>query len=341
MASNKESRPSSAARTKGLILVFFSSFVYGVAPVASQLGYAAGLNSYSLVFGRYSIGIIIYFIMVLVRKDSFKITLKQFLYICLVTIFGYSCILLTFVSYNYLSAGMASLTGMTYIVFAVLFEIILRISKASWYKWITLIASFIGFMLIFLNPDEAAGISTIGLTIGLIAAILAAVQMLLFNHKALKDLSIPQIFFYEMILPIVLTPFVAKFMNVPAFPIGFEQWFYAAIVAILNLALGLLCFYSAIRLIGVGDASLVGVTEPIFAFVAGAVVFGDPITLRMLAGGTIILGAIFFLTLCQNREAKKAAELVTKELELVKAQAQDEIDRIVSAQEKAEHEGTE
>ncbi|MBQ9972123.1 MAG: DMT family transporter [Firmicutes bacterium] len=328
-----ENSTSRSARTKGLILVLLSSLVYGLNPVASQLGYAAGLNSYSLVFGRYTVGIVIYFFLVLIKKDSFKITFKQFVYICLVTLFGYTCILLTFVSYQHLSAGMASLIGMTYIVFAVLFEIILRIAKGVWYKWVTLVLAFGGVMLITLSPGDSSGITTIGVVIGLIAAVLAAIQMILFNNKALKDLSIPQIFFYEMILPVLLTPFVAKVMGYYPFPVGFEQWGYAALVSVLNLGLGLMLFYSAIRLIGVGDASLVGVLEPVFAFVAGAIIFGDPITLKMFVGGGIILGAIFFMTLCQNRDDKKAAAAMADELEVFKAAAQAEVDRIIAEQE--------
>ena len=330
MDQNKISR---SARTKGLILVLLSSFVYGINPVASQLGYASGLNSYSLVFGRYTVGIIIYFFMVIFKKDSFKITFKQFIYICLVTAFGYTCILLTFVSYQHLSAGMASLVGMTYIVFAVLFEIILRIAKGIWYKWVTLALSFGGVMLIFLTPGDSAGITTKGLVIGLIAAVLAAIQMILFNHKELKSLSIPQIFFYEMILPVLLTPIVAKFMGYYPFPVGLEQWGYAALVSVLNLGLGLMLFYSAIRLIGVGDASLVGVLEPVFAFIAGAIIFHDPVTSKMLIGGGIILGAIFFMTYMQNLDEKKAAAAMAEELEVFKAEAQAEVDRIVAEQE--------
>lgn len=330
MNNAKETKKDLGAQTKGLLLVICSSFVYGITPIASKLGYAAGLNSYSLVFGRYLIGIVMYFFIIVFTKDTFRITLKQFFYITFVTVLGYTCILLQFVSYNYLSSGIASLTAMTYVVFAVLFEMIFRIAKGVWYKWVTLVLSFAGIVLIFLSPGEGGGISTIGLVIGLIGAVFGGMQIIVFGNKILKNLSIPTIFFYEMMLPILCTPIIAKIIGVQPFPSSAEQWMYSCIVSVLNLGIGLLCFYSAIRLIGGGNASLIGVSEPVFAFIAGSIVFKDPISLRMLIGGLTVLGSILFLTVCQNREAKKVASELEAGLEKFKEEASKEAEAIVN-----------
>lgn len=302
-SNETRTKPVLSSEVLGFIYVTITTIAYGVTPVISQLAYTSGLNSYSLVFGRYLFGMLFYMILILVTRESFKITLRQFAYIMYVAFWGMLAILTAFIGYNYLSGGIASMIGMLYIAFVIIFEILLKRAKAEAYKMIALAAAAIGILMVLWSPadSEGGGISIIGFLLLLASAVAAGVQIIVFDSKIISDVPVPTIFFYEMILPLTTIPIIASFLSLPPFPAGTAQWFYSAAVASVNLFIGILLFYKAVRLIGPGNASIIGVFEPVFATIAGVVVMGDTFTMRTIIGGIIVIGSIFTLKFIEAR----------------------------------------
>lgn len=282
-SNETRTKPVLSSEVLGFIYVTITTIAYGVTPVISQLAYTSGLNSYSLVFGRYFFGMIFYLILILVTHESLKITLRQFAYIMYVAFWGMLAILTAFIGYNYLSGGIASMIGMLYIAFVIIFEILFKRAKAEAYKITALTAAAVGILMVLWSPaDSEDGISIIGFLLLLASAVAGGVQIIAFDAKIISDVPVPTVFFYEMILPLTTIPIIASFLGLPPFPAGTAQWFYSAAVAFVNLFIGILLFYKAVRLIGSGNASIIGVFEPVFATIAGVVIMGDTFTMRTI-----------------------------------------------------------
>ncbi|MBR2619725.1 MAG: DMT family transporter, partial [Firmicutes bacterium] len=148
-------------RMKGYIFVIIATSLYGIMPAVASLGYMRGLNSYSLLFGRVAFSVPIYIMMAIYKKESFRITGKQLVWILCMSVFGTANGVLAYMSYTYLPSGIASLMAMMYIVFTMLLEFLLGIEKVKAYKIMILIMSFIGIFIILWTPAGERGISIV------------------------------------------------------------------------------------------------------------------------------------------------------------------------------------
>lgn len=290
----------------GFICVIVSTTMYALMPSISKLGYEEGLNSYSILFGRCLVGLVIYLALILIKKESMRVSSKQFCYIMLISLFGTLNGVCAFVSYNYLPSGLASLMAMMYIIFIIIIEIVLRISKPAKYKLVILATSFAGILLILWNPSEDANVSAFGIFLGLAGALLYSVQVLLFNGRIVKEIPLEVIFFYETSPTLLIMPLIAVCLGLPPIPVGLTQWGYSAALAFFNSLIAMLAFYTAVRLIGAGNAALIGTAEPFISCIAGAVLMGDVLSARSIIGGLIIMASIFVLNYIDRKKASSA-----------------------------------
>jgi len=293
---NKKSK-----QTIGLLCVLTSTTMYALMPVISKLGYAAGLNQYSLLVGRFMAAVAMYILIILAKRESAKVTPGQFGQLMLMSAISLSSVIFYFTSVNYLPAGMASLFNTTYVIFVVLIEMILRITKAEKYKFIVLGMAFIGIVIILWTPEGAVGISTKGMTLGLIGAFCYAVHIFVFNGKNLRELPLEVVFLYVITPALIVYPIMGKLAGLPILPVGLEQWGYAILLSVLTSYVAMVAFYTAVRLIGAGNSALIGTLEPFFACIFGAIFMNEVLTGRSAAGGLCIIGAIFILNFIENK----------------------------------------
>lgn len=289
----------------GFACVLVSTTMYGLMPSISQLGYEAGLNSYSILFGRAVIGLLLYLGMIFIKKESLSVTSEQKHYIMLGAACGIVNGILAYMSYYYLPAGIASLMAMMYIIFIVMLEILLRISELSVHKLIILGAAFLGILIIMWEPEDGGSLSVTGILLGLGGALAYSFQVLLFNVKPMQSLSMEVIFFYETLPVLIVMPIMAVWSGLEPVPLNAVQWGYSAALAVCNSLIAMLTFYKAVRLIGAGNASLVGTAEPFVSTLAGTLLLGDILTGRSIVGGCIIMASIFVLNYMENRKLQR------------------------------------
>ena len=301
---NFDIKGSDAARRKaGFLCVSISTVMFGLVPSISQLSYKAGLNQFSLLVGRHIISIFLYAMVILIKKESFKVDLKNFKWVMVISFMGISSMLLAYTSYHYLTAGIASLLAAMYIVFVVILEVALRWAKPSIHKFLILLASFSGVVLILWGPGGSEGTSPFGIALGILGAGMYSIEILIMNKKALKDIPLEVIFFYLSIVVVLILPIAARILGYASFPSTLPQWGYASLLALLNSLIAMITFFWAVRLIGAGNASLVGTAEPLVSCVAGVVLMGDVLTCRSVIGGAIIMASVFMLNYIESKKA--------------------------------------
>ena len=81
-------------------------------------------------------------------------------------------------------------------------------------------------------------------------------------------------------------------------------WGAAIGTGVFSTALALLLFLRGLATLGPVRTSIVSTVEPVFAALLAAVMVGQPITLPMVVGGTLIMGAVVVLSLGDARQGR-------------------------------------
>ena len=122
---------------KGYLFSILSAVVFGSLPAIAKLIYAEGLNPLSLVFFRNALAVPVLFGILRWKKISLRLTRRQAVQLCPI---GLLCGLITpgllFLSYVYISSGMATTIHFSYPVFVLLgcalfFRDRIKIGRAS------------------------------------------------------------------------------------------------------------------------------------------------------------------------------------------------------------------
>jgi drug/metabolite transporter (DMT)-like permease len=70
------------------------------------------------------------------------------------------------------------------------------------------------------------------------------------------------------------------------------MWLNIAGIAILPTVLSFICTTAAVLLIGSTPTAILGALEPLTAVILGVAVLGEPMTLRMALGMSLIIAAV-------------------------------------------------
>lgn len=143
-------------------------------------------------------------------------------------------------------------------------------------------------------PEEAssAGIG-LGLAAGLcVACVVLAARHLMVSH-ALPPVLLSGLMFTSPLL--VLVPVAAARgidLGLPG-----AAWAAAAGAIVVSAVVPIALFYTGVKLVGAGTASLLGIGEPFAGVLLGYAVLGESLSAFQLLGGALIIGAVALLSL--------------------------------------------
>ena len=95
--------------SKGKMYLIMSAVLYGIIPFFTTVAYTGGANGITLTFLRSVISLPLLLVVILTDKRNLKINRKQFEKIVVLSVFGGVMPLVTlYLSYNYISTGLAT-----------------------------------------------------------------------------------------------------------------------------------------------------------------------------------------------------------------------------------------
>lgn len=145
--------------------------------------------------------------------------------------------------------------------------------------------------------------ATVGLAWGVLSGALYAV-IALSNRVLGAQASASQASWWQCLgIVIVLAPFaLGESLTLPA-----AQWGWLACLGIFCTALAYTLFIHALRAVSASQAAIVIALEPVYAIAFAWLLFGTVPTLKMLAGGICIIGAVAWSGLRRHRDAHRPA----------------------------------
>ena len=280
-------------KAKGYIIGSIAAATYGLNPLFALPLYGAGLDPDSVLFFRYLFSLPILALMIKLRGRNFKLQRKEILPVALMGFLFAISSLTLFQSYNHMAAGIASTLLFVYPIMVALIMAVCFKEKLSWITALCIVLALSGIALLYRGEDGDT-LSLVGVALVMASSLSYAIYIVSVNRPMLKNIATLKLMFYGlafgMLIFLVRLDFGQTLKLVPS-----DQWYlWGALIAlaIFPTVISLGCTTLAIQYIGSTPAAILGALEPLTAVVVGVLVFGEPLTPRLLCGIVLIVAAV-------------------------------------------------
>ncbi|MCQ2608014.1 MAG: DMT family transporter [Bacteroidales bacterium] len=286
---------------KGCFFGIASAICYGTNPLGALFLYDYGYNVNSVLFYRYFLAVIILGGILLLKRESFKLTAKELgITAILGSLFAISSITF-YTSFKHMDAGIACSMLFFYPILVALIMAIFFKEKINAITIVSIILGLIGVFLLYLGDGEIV-VSSFGGILIFISSLAYALYIVVVNKSELK-LSSYKLTFYVLIfcsIIIVLFSFTTPDNHIQLLTTA-KAWGFATMLAILPTVCSLVFMAIAVKNIGSTPTAIMGALEPITAVTIGIIVFDEVITIRILFGIVLILTAVTMIVIGKRK----------------------------------------
>ena len=279
-----------------------TGITYGLNPLFAKPLMEAGASTEAILFFRYGIAVLLLGAYLVLKKESFRINLRQAgVLLGLGLLFSSSSAFL-FEAYKYIASGLATTLVFLFPVMVAIIMVFLKVVP-SWPVWLSIAATFAGVM-IMTGGSGSEPVNPTGVWFSIAAAFFYALFIVIINRsKAIASIPNSLLTFYALLAGTVffLTRCALKGEELMAGLDGFMPWVNLIGLAVLPTIVSTAGLAVATRNIGATKASVLGVFEPITAILVGTVVFGEVLTPNIIAGILISVVAVTFMIMLTKR----------------------------------------
>lgn len=275
---------------------------YGLNPLFAMPLLMAGAAVQSVLFFRYSFAVVLLGCYMLIRRDSFKVNLRQICVLLALGLLYTSSSLFLFESYHFIASGLATTLVFLYPVLVAMIMVFMG-KIPSWPVWLSIAATFAG-VVIMTGGDDNGAINPIGIWLSIGSAFVYALFIVIINRsKVIAEISNTLLTFYTLLVGAFVFLGIAAFSDVPltAHLGSAPALLNLTGLAVLPTIVSTSTLAIATRNIGATKASVLGVFEPITAILVGAIAFGEPLTANIVIGIGISVIAVTFMIYATKR----------------------------------------
>ena len=285
-------------RVIGLLAGFVAGVSYGTNPLFAKPLLESGVPVLVMLFFRYGISFLLLAGWMLVKKEPFRVKGRELVSLAILGLLFACSSLFLFFSYEFIPSGLATTLVYLYPVFVALIMVFLRFYP-SWQTWISIIATFGGILLLS-SPSAGASIKLPGIFLAVASALSYAFYLVIVNRsKRIRDVSEHTLTLYALLTGTLLFALMRTMqggnllegVNAPA------DWGHLLGLAVVPTMLSMLTLALSSRYIGPTKTSILGVFEPLTAILIGTILFGESLTLKMVAGILVCVAAVVFMIL--------------------------------------------
>ncbi len=290
---------------QGDLDIILASTAFGVMPVLAKLAYGRGATTYTVLFLRFLFAAFILLYIILNKKISLKLNIKQILMVIMLGLFGYSATALClFISYNYVSVGVATNLLYTYPAIVTLMSRFFYKEKLYGRKIVSLLLSLIGVFILIEIKNQSINIT--GVSFAFASAIFYSLYVLgISTDKAKKINSYVMIFYLSVTSSIIMF-----LLGVSTSTLDLRIDFYALIciilLAFISTVVALMSFLKGVRIIGPSRAAILSTLEPIVSIILGFLILKEKLSLNMIIGSALVIASV--LLLVKDNTLKEPAE---------------------------------
>ena len=277
-------------RLTGILLIAISAAGFGTLAIFGRFLYAAGMDTFTMLFLRFSISAVVMAILLMVRQESLPRgrILGQLIGMGALGYVGQSFSYLSAI--RYASAGLVALLLYLYPMFVFILSVIVLREKVTWIKITALIIALIGTAF---TVDPKGG-QLIGALLAIAAAAIYSVYIIV-GTNVMKHVSAVQsstvIFASAGLVYGILTA-----VNGAHFPMVNSGWYNMIGIVLVATVIPVVTFLAGLEMIGPTNAAMLSTLEPVVTVLLAAWLFQERLTTVALLGGGLILLAVILLT---------------------------------------------
>ena len=275
----------------GTICGILAAVFYGTNPLGALKLYEQGMNTNSVLFSRFTMAWIIISIILIIRKESLKVTKRELSTLTALGLLFTASSMTLYFSFKYIAAGVASTLLFTYpIMTAVIMGLFFK-EKAGIKTIVAIILSLVGVLLLYWS-DAGGALNTLGVILVLVSALTYAIYIIVVNRCPLEMSSFKINFYVVLYCAIGMAVFAWLTGQPLRLPHNAVSWFYAAWLAVVPATLSLVLMVYASKYVGATPTAILGALEPLTAVLIGIFVFDEPFGVRLAIGIVLILSAV-------------------------------------------------
>jgi len=282
-------------KTKGILYIILSACAFGIMPILAKLSYIGGANTYTTLFLRFFFAAIMLLYYLKSKGISMKVTRKQLFLVIIIGVFGFTLTTSSlFMSYNYISIGMASMIFYTYPSIVTLLAFMFNKEKIYKRKIISLVISLIGIYILIDTGSVSFNLK--GIILAGTATLLYSLYVLGASHKEFRNINSYVLTFYISCASAVFMFITANVTGNFNIHISFYALVSILLLAFISTVVALMAFLEGVRIIGPSKASIFSTIEPIVGLILGTLILKEPISVRIVIGSVFILLSVIILT---------------------------------------------
>ena len=279
-----------------------TGITYGLNPLFAKPLMNNGASTEAILFFRYGIAVVLLGAFLLLKKESFRINLRQAGVLLGLGLLYTASSAFLFEAYKYIASGLATTLVFLFPVMVAIIMVFLKVVP-SWPVWLSIAATFAGVMIMTGGTGTEA-INPTGIWFSIASAFVYALFIVIINRsKAISSIPNSLLTFYALSVGTVffLTRCGLSGAELLTGLDGGMAWANLRGLAILPTIVSTASLAVATRNIGATKASVLGVFEPITAILVGTLVFGEELTPNIIAGILISIVAVSFMIMLTKR----------------------------------------
>ena len=279
-----------------------TGITYGLNPLFAKPLMNAGASTEAILLFRYGIAVILLGAYLLLKKENFRITLKQAGVLLSLGLLYTASSTFLFEAYKYIASGLATTLVFLFPAMVAIIMVFLKVVP-SWPVWLSIAATFAGVM-IMTGGAGAEKVNPLGVWFSIASAFVYALFIVIINRsKVISSTPNSLLTFYALLTGTFF--FIGRCLfsgaDLMAGIDGGMAWCNLIGLAVLPTIVSTASLAVATRNIGATKASVLGVFEPITAILVGTLVFGEALTPNIIAGILISIVAVTFMIMLTKR----------------------------------------
>ncbi len=285
----------------GTLAGIAAAICYGTNPLGALKLYAAGMQTNSVLFYRFGLAWVIITIVMLLRKESFRVTRQEFRVLTGLGLLFIVSSLTLYLSFLYMAAGVASTILFTYPVMTAVIMALFFHERITFSTVLSLLLSGAGVVMLYWS-DGVGTLSILGVFLVLASALSYAFYIILMNKGNLQMSSF-KINFYVLMYCTLGMVVYSLLAGMPlTLPQNAVSWFYVGWLAIVPAIFALVLMVYAAKYVGSTATAILGALEPLTAVLIGLLVFNEPFTTYLAVGIVLILAAVVIIAMVKQNK---------------------------------------
>lgn len=245
------------------------------------------------------------------RRTSLRITFGEFWRISILSFIYIICAITLFVSYSYISSGVATSLIYTNPVWCAVIGVLFCHEKVTPRVVASMVTAIVGVMLLTGFFSSSSVFSAWGVFLGLCSGIGYGIYLILLPRLRLSNVSSLKLTYYIFFNALIfITIFLFIFEGGIQYVNDSSSWVNLILVGLLPTAFSNICVTMALRLIDTTVVAILGAFEPFTAMIIGIIVFHEDCGVPVVVGGLLVVLSVLLLTVRNNNTHEAPSDKV-------------------------------